>query len=234
MLDDRMRAMLEEANTVTEEDLEFIRSDGVVVAAIAPKRTARARSPQVPKASGGGEKVDDLPSAAGPEPHESPTPTTSGLLGANERPQRVRKQADIPPPVVTAASTAWTPPISAGPVAGTSSRGAYERERTRESKVSTACLGVERDKHDWWPRGTELVGQIGGEFFTAVVVENASVKSGRSLEVTSGPAQGRICITPTRAAMEATEAFRQAHDLGRGGGVTNGWVFWQPRTGATC
>jgi len=40
----------------------------------------------------------------------------------------------------------------------------------------------------------------------------------------------RVCLTPTRAAIEATEHYRQAHDLGRGGGVTNGWEFWKPRT----
>ena len=43
--------------------------------------------------------------------------------------------------------------------------------------------------------------------FTAEVVENARVKSNRSLLITSGPAQGTVCITPTRAAMEATEAY---------------------------
>jgi len=225
--------MLEEANTLTEEDLEFLRSDGAAVAATAPKRTARTRTLQVAQAATGGEKADDLPSSAGPEPHKSARPTTSGPLGANKRPQRTRKDRGIPPSAVTVTGTVPTPPVSAGSAAGSSSRGAYERERTRESKVSTCCLGVEQDKHDWWPLGTELVGQIGTEFFTAVVVENSNVKSSRSLKLTSGPAQGRICITPTRAAMEATEAFRQAHNLGRGGGVTNGWLFWQPRTGAT-
>jgi hypothetical protein len=38
MLDDRMRIMLEAADTLTEEDLEFIRSDG-----------AAERSPQEPR-----------------------------------------------------------------------------------------------------------------------------------------------------------------------------------------
>ena len=109
------------------------------------------------------------------------------------------------------------------------SRGAYERQRTRESKVSTTCVGSERAKHEWWPVGTEVVGQIGREFFTAEVVENPGVKSGRSFKLTSGPAQGRICITPTRAALEATEDYRQANNLGRGGGVTNGWTFWKPK-----
>lgn len=108
-------------------------------------------------------------------------------------------------------------------------RGARERARTRESKVSTACLGKPREPHTWWPIGTALVGYIGSEEFTAVVVANPRVKSDRSLQITSGSASGRICITPTRAAIEATEAYRQAHQLGRGHGVTNGWVFWKTR-----
>lgn len=111
-------------------------------------------------------------------------------------------------------------------------RGEYERQRTRESKVSTTCLGHERKMHQWWPVGTELAGSIGVEQFTARVVENPQVKSGRSVLVTSGPAQGRVCITPTRAAIEATEAYRQTDNLGRGGGVTNGWTFWTPATGS--
>lgn len=216
---------------MTEEDLEFFRSDGLVVAAPAPKRTARTRTPQVPRAAGG-EMVDDLPSSAAPGPHESTTPTTSGSLGANKRPQRVRKQCGIPPSAATMASTVPTLPVSAGQAAGSSSRGAYERERTRESKVSTACLGTEREKHEWWPLGTELVGKLHGEQFTATVIENANVKSGRSLVITSWPANGTICLTPTRAAIEATEAYRNAKNMGRGGGVTNGWTFWQPRGGS--
>ena len=107
-------------------------------------------------------------------------------------------------------------------------RGERERKRTRESKVSTACVGQPREPHTWWPIGTKLVGQVGSEEFTATVVENAQVKSGRSLQITSGAAKGKLCITPTRGAMEATEAFRQANGLGRGGGVTNGWSFWRP------
>jgi hypothetical protein len=139
------------------------------------------------------------------------------------RPPAVKPDPVAVPPVQPAqANAAQTP------------RGEYERHRTRESKVSTACLGSKRAKHEWWPVGTGVVGQIGSEFFTAEVVENHTVKSGRSLKLTSGSAQGRICITPTRAALEATEDYRQANNLGRGGGVTNGWTFWQPRTGATA
>ena len=108
-------------------------------------------------------------------------------------------------------------------------RGERERLRTRESKISTSCVGQRRKGHEWWPVGTELVAHMRDQVFTAEVVENPSVKSNRSVRVTSGSAQGTICLTPTRAAIEATEAYRQANDLGRGGGVTNGWTFWQPR-----
>lgn len=228
MLDDRMRTMLEEANTLTKEDLEFLRSDGLVVAAPAPKRTARTRTPRVVEAAGG-EKIEDLSSSAVPASHECATPTTSGPAGENKRPQRIRKQCGIPPSATSVASQGPTTPISAGSATGSPSRGAYERERTRESKVSTACLGTEREKHEWWPLGTELVGKLQGEQFTATVIENANVKSGRSLVITSWPANGTVCLTPTRAAIEATEAYRNAKNLGRGGGVTNGWTFWQPR-----
>ena len=113
--------------------------------------------------------------------------------------------------------------------ASTLPRGEYERQRTRESKVSTSCVGHEREKHDWWPVGTQLEGRIGSEVFTAMVVENTQVKSGRSMLITSGAASGKMCLTPTRAAIEATEAYRQTNKLGRGGGVTNGWEFWSPK-----
>ena len=113
--------------------------------------------------------------------------------------------------------------------ASTLPRGEYERQRTRESKVSTVCVGHEREKHDWWPIGTQLAGRIGSEVFTALVVENTQVKSGRSVLITSGAASGKMCLTPTRAAMEATESYRQTHNMGRGGGVTNGWEFWRAK-----
>ena len=119
---------------------------------------------------------------------------------------------------------------SAQPSSSNLPRGEYERQRPRESKISTACIGHERERHDWWPVGTELVGHMGSQLFSAMVVENAQVKSGRSIMITSGAASGKVCITPTRAAIEATEDYRQAHNLGRGGGVTNGWQFWQPNT----
>jgi hypothetical protein len=143
---------------------------------------------------------------------------------------------DVQPPIAVSSTSpiSQAPPIAHRGRAAVSSlrasAGEYERQRTRESKISTACIGREREKHDWWPLGTTLVGRIGSETFTATVVENAAVKSNRSLLITSGPANGRVCMTPTRAAIEATESYRQIHNLGRGGGVTNGWEFWSPQT----
>ncbi|MBK8270260.1 MAG: hypothetical protein IPK83_18985 [Planctomycetes bacterium] len=107
--------------------------------------------------------------------------------------------------------------------------GERERLRTRESKVSTTCVGQPREPHEWWPVGTSLEGRIGKEVFDASVVPNPRVKSGRSILIDSGPAQGRVCLTPTRAAIEATEEYRRIANLGRGGGVTNGWSFWKPK-----
>ena len=169
MLDDKTRMMLEVANQLTADDIEFLKPG----------------SPIMPNCE---ETVATLA-----EP--CPQPTC---------------------------------PVGAGSAAS-SARGAYERQRTRESKVSTTCVGTERAKHDWWPIGTELVAHIGAEEFTAEVVENPRVKSGRSVLITSSPAHGRACNTPTRAAIEATEQYRQANNLGRGGGVTNGWTFWKPK-----
>ena len=80
-------------------------------------------------------------------------------------------------PVCAAEAVTNATPAQAS--AGSTSRGEYERGRTRESKISTACVGQPRAGHDWWPLGTELVGSMGGQVFTAEVVENSHVKSGR-------------------------------------------------------
>lgn len=157
------------------------------------------------------EELDAIRAGA-PAPAASPKPAPAPLVG--EAPYEQLSQEDDGENVQ----------------AGDLTRGERERMRTRESKVSTGCIGQPRTAHEWWPIGTELVGQIGGETFTATVVENPRVKSGRSVLITSGAAKGTTCLTPTRAAIDATEAYRKAHNLGRGGGITNGWTFWKPRS----
>lgn len=197
MLDKKLEMLLAAANTLTADDLDCLRGVASVAAVALPDEEAEAEAPVAPD-------VADAPSHDSCTEAESASPSAPAL-------QRVghvgRRRV-----AVTASGV---------------SAGEYERQRTRESKVSTACIGHERERHDWWPVGTELIGQIGSGAFTATVVENPQVKSNRSILITSGAAAGKLCITPTRAAMEATEAFRQAHNLGRGGGVTNGWDFWK-------
>lgn len=205
MLDKKMEMMLSVANLLTAEDLDMLRGSAAGNAvAVAADETAEQ-----------------------PEPEQEAGQVTDGPD------QAVGRDADTAPSVTPVASPSTTRPTkqprSRTPQA-TMNRGEYERQRTRESKISTACVGREREKHDWWPVDMELIGRIGSETFTATVVVNPQVKSGRSLLITSGPAMGKVCLTPTRAAIEATEHYRQANNLGRGGGVTNGWAFWKPRT----
>jgi hypothetical protein len=197
VLDKKMNLMLDAANTLTADDLDCLRSTA-------------------PAALGGS-------SAEESEAEVLVAPDSADPAGSDTRVAADDASSPVRPQQRARASARQR----VAPTSGGMSAGEYERQRTRESKVSTACIGHEREKHDWWPLGTTVVGQIGSETFTATVVQNANVKSNRSLLITSGPANGRICITPTRAAMEATEAYRQAHTLGRGGGVTNGWEFWK-------
>lgn len=225
MLDEKTKMMLDAARTLTAEDLEFLTSD----ARSTPEYVqAIASAPTAKRAVKEAQPITDAVTSA---PDEPASPVEEVAAASASRTQRAGKRKNLtipktqPLPSVTSVP-AITPQFSGG----SHSRGEYERNRTRESKTSTTCLGIEREKHEWWPLGTQLVGHIVNEEFTSLVVENPSVKSGRSLLITSGPAQGRVCITPTRAAIESTEACRQICNLGRGGGVTNGWEFWKPKT----
>lgn len=172
--------------------------------------------------------ADDLDYVRGMPPGgENPSPRQRRATGTATDAAATAAVAIAEPELESATTSAEEP--AAVPLAPGPSRGSRERQRTRESKVSTTCVGQPRTPHPWWPIDTELEGRINGEVFTAAVVENSQVKSGKSVLITSGPAQGRVCITPTRAAIEATEEYRRIASLGRGGGVTNGWSFWKPK-----
>ncbi len=211
MLDKKLEMMLAAANTLTADDLDCLRGS----APIGPAGELEASEPGDTTAVAVDASADAIEAGVAPGADGSEDAVPAACSSQPRHTRRARRR----------------PPVPAS--AGASSRGEYERQRTRESKVSTECIGHEREKHDWWPVGTDLVGEIGPEIVTATVVENTEVKSGRSILITSGPASGKVCLTPTRAAMEATEAYREAHNLGRGGGVTNGWTFWQPTQRAT-
>ena len=204
MLDKKMEMMLSVANLLTAEDLDILRAAAGTAVASVEDEIAEQPEPE----QGAGQVADG--------PNEADVSNAGGAPFVD---------LVVPPP-----STRATRQHRSHTPQTTMNRGEYERQRTRESKISTSCVGHEREKHDWWPVSTELIGRIGPETFTATVVENAQVKSGRSILITSGPASGKVCLTPTRAAIEATETYRQTHNLGRGGGVANGWEFWRPRT----
>jgi len=199
MLDKKTEAMLRAANALTADDLDGLRGTAGTATVEPPDEESETAAPAV---------LDDIDLTGS----DDGTEVDEGSSPAPNQPRARRKG-----------------PRHAAPTPASMSAGEYERQRTRESKVSTGCLGKQREQHDWWPLGTELVGRIGSEQFAAVVVENPQVKSNRSLRITSGRAAGKVCITPTRAAIEATEDYRQTHKLGRGGGITNGWDFWQPK-----
>lgn len=224
MLDEKTQMMLEAASALTAKDIEFLKSGGqpgLKLAEVVRVSTSAARA--VTESACVSTKQDQT---SGDE--ASPLEQVASIGKAENGGRRNRKNKVVSSARVV--KPVGSPSPSVQTAAGSLSRGEYERNRTRESKVSTACLGAAREKHEWWPLGTELVGHLGNEVVEATVVENTSVKSGRSLVITSGPAQGKVCITPTGAAIEATEVMRQSHQLGRGGGVTNGWTFWKPKS----
>ena len=70
-----------------------------------------------------------------------------------------RTETDDVPPAAPAPQRPDRRVRRAAPTSAGVPAGEYERQRTRESKVATACLGKQREGHDWWPVGTELVGR---------------------------------------------------------------------------
>jgi hypothetical protein len=221
MLDKKTIAMLEVANVLTQEDLEMLQ----------PGDDCHGCEDECSVDECGGDaqsySVDDNELA-----EDGEVASDSDVIDKNEA--MPADQADSVASTSRADQSAGTnaaikTAASQSPALSNATQGERERMRTRESKISTQCVGRVREKHEWWPIGSELIGRIGLETFTARVVANPRVKSGRSLEITSGPATGQVCLTPTRAALEATEHYRQATHQGRSGGVTNGWTFWKPR-----
>lgn len=81
-------------------------------------------------------------------------------------------------------------------------------------------------KHEWPEIGTILEANYHGVHYEAEVIASARNKSGKAVKVITGPAAGQILRSPSGAMLKATEAQRQAQDLGKKG-VANGWAFWK-------
>jgi len=83
-----------------------------------------------------------------------------------------------------------------------------------------------RPKREWPAVGTILEADYRRERYEAEVVTAPQLKSGKAVKVLTGPAAGEVCHSLTRAMLKATQAQRQAQNLGRTG-VANGWQFWK-------
>jgi hypothetical protein len=166
MPDKTLEAMLTIANTLTADDPDCVRGSATAAVMESPNEGRGVVAPSVQAAAGRTRMDEDM---------ESQESSPSSHIPPASQPAGYRRGA---PTSVTAASA-----------------GEYERQRTRESKVSTTCLGKPREPHAWWPIGTHLVGRIGSEEFNAIVVANPQVKSGCSLQIRSGAAAGRVCIS---------------------------------------
>lgn len=99
-----------------------------------------------------------------------------------------------------------------------------------KTDVSSGQASRRRRKveHAWPAIGTRLDGQFEGETYAALVVAAPTLKSGRALQLISGPVIGQTFKTMT-AAMVATTA-RQRRKLGlkgKKGLLATGWEFWQ-------
>ena len=67
-----------------------------------------------------------------------------------------------------------------------------------------------------------------GETYAALVVAAPRLKSGRALQLITGPALGRVFRSMTAAMMAATARQRQKLGMGKGkkGLPASGWDFW--------
>ena len=87
----------------------------------------------------------------------------------------------------------------------------------------------QRVVHVWPEIGTRLDGPYEGETYAGLVVAAPKLKSGRALQLITGPAMGRIFNSMTSAMIAATERQRRklGHGKGRRGLPATGWEFWK-------
>jgi DNA polymerase III sliding clamp (beta) subunit (PCNA family) len=110
---------------------------------------------------------------------------------------------------------AETPPVSTAPLTPNAKTGS-KRRRTVQ--------------HEWPEVGAVLEGTYEGQTYTAVVVNAPRLKSGRAIQVTSGPVAGRTFNSMSAAMVAATAEQRRELGLGvsKKGLPASGWDFWRP------
>lgn len=104
------------------------------------------------------------------------------------------------------------------------------QEKAPTPAVSRAAVKRKRKRrtfeHQWPEPGTVLQADYEGVHYEAQVIVDAGSRSQRAVKILSGPADGKICRSPTGAMMEATQKQRTERNLGKKG-VANGWSFWK-------
>jgi len=117
-----------------------------------------------------------------------------------------------------------------GEEAVVSSTTASPRTEPQQDADSSAQSARQRRKvtHVWPEIGTRLEGEFHGQTHAALVIAAPKLKSGRAVQVITGPASGQTFRSMT-AAMEAATAH-QRRQLGLGkskkGLPASGWDFW--------
>ena len=116
-----------------------------------------------------------------------------------------------------------------------SEKRAHTQEASSEQADSHASSAEKEDsekkgkrskaQHEWPDVGAILEADYKGLHYEAKVVSMPRLKSGKGLEILTGPAAGTVCKSMSRAMLEATKQQREQQDLGRSG-VSNGWKFW--------
>jgi DNA polymerase-3 subunit beta len=83
--------------------------------------------------------------------------------------------------------------------------------------------------HAWPDVGSRLEGEYQGQSYAAVVIQAAGSKSGRAVQVITGPAAGQTCRSMTAAMEAATAEQRRQLGLGKSkkGLPPSGWGFWK-------
>jgi hypothetical protein len=84
--------------------------------------------------------------------------------------------------------------------------------------------------HQWPPVGSVIEADYQGTHYEAQIIPMPRFKSGKSIKILNGPAQGTVSRSFTGAMLRATEKQREENGLGRKG-VSNGWDFWRVKSG---
>jgi hypothetical protein len=100
-----------------------------------------------------------------------------------------------------------------------------QEEEEQEDDTDDSDRKRRKVEHEWPEVGALLRGEHMGTVYEARVIEAPQYKSGKAVEILTGPAKGEVSHSMSGAMLSATEAQREEAGTGRKG-VSNGWKFW--------